>query len=132
MASVSDLRTGLSNRLATITGLRVSPTFLDSPKPPVAMVLPDRILYDLNGSRGADTFMFMVSLLVGRADDRSAQNKIDSYLVGATSVKAAIEADRTLGGVANTCRVTEMRNYAQVIIGEIVYLGVEFEVEVIA
>jgi hypothetical protein len=96
------------------------------------MVLPDRVDYDLNANRGADTFTFQISLLVGRADERSAQDKMDTYVVGANSVKAAVEADRTLGGIANTCRVTEMRNYAQVTVGEVVYLGLEFEVEVIA
>lgn len=132
MSSVVDLRDGIANRLSTVKGLRFSPTFLDAPRPPVAMVLPDRIEYDLNGSRGADTFYFTVSLLVGRADDRAAQRNIDEFVVGPNSVKAAIEADRTLGGTADTCRVTEMRNYGQVSIGDVVYLGVEFEVEVVA
>jgi hypothetical protein len=53
-------------------------------------------------------------------------------VVGPNSVKAAIEKDRTLGGVADTCRVTSMRNYSQVSIGETLYLGVDFEVEVVA
>jgi hypothetical protein len=96
------------------------------------MVLPDGIDYDLNANRGADTFTFIVSLLVGRADDRAAQRNIDVYVVGPNSVKAAIEQDRTLGGAANTCRVTQMRNYGQVSVGDLVYLGVEFEVEVVA
>jgi len=132
MSSLSELRQGIADRLATIPGLRVSSTFLDAPRPPVAMVLPDRVDYDLNANRGADTFIFQISLLVGRADERSAQDKMDTYVVGTNSVKAAVEADRTLGGIADTCRVTEMRNYAQVTVGEVVYLGLEFEVEVIA
>lgn len=132
MSSVSEIRKGIAKNLQSISGLRVSATFLDAPHPPVAMVLPDRIDYDLNANRGADTFTFTVSLLVGRADERSAQDKMDGYIVGPKSVKAAIEADRTLGGAANTCRVTEMRNYGQVPVGESLYLGVEFEVEVVA
>lgn len=132
MSSISDLRDGIAANLSTISGLRVSATYLDAPRPPVAMVLPDRIDYDLNANRGADTFTFLVSVLVGRADERSAQDKMDSYIVGPGSVKAAIEADRTLGGRADTCRVTEMRNYGQVSVGETLYLGVEFEVEVVA
>jgi hypothetical protein len=132
MSSVEDIRDGIATRLATVNGLRVSPTYLDAPRPPVAMVLPDTVEYDLDGSRGADRFIFTISLLVGRADDRAAQRNIDTYIVGANSVKAAIEADRTLGGSADTCRVTEMRNYGQVSVGDVVYLGVEFEVEVVA
>jgi hypothetical protein len=132
MSSVSALRDGIAAQLALVPNLRVSATFLDAPRPPVAMVLPDGIDYDLNANRGADTFTFIVSLLVGRADDRAAQRNIDVYVVGPNSVKAAIEQDRTLGGAANTCRVTQMRNYGQVSVGDLVYLGVEFEVEVVA
>ena len=132
MASIAAIRDGIAANLAAVPNLRVSATFLDAPRPPVAMVLPDGIDYDLNANRGADTFTFIVSLLVGRADDRAAQRNIDVFVVGPNSVKAAVEADRTLGGAANTCRVTQMRNYGQVNIGDVVYLGVEFEVEVTA
>jgi hypothetical protein len=132
MASVSAIRAGIAANLASISGLRVSATMLDAPRPPVAMVFPDSIEFDLNANRGADTFTFVVSVLVGRADDRTAQNRADSFVVGPSSVKTAIESDRTLGGVADTCRVTSMRNYSQVSIGETLYLGVDFEVEVVA
>lgn len=132
MASVSDIRDGIAANLSAISGLRISSTMLDAPRPPVAMVYPDSIDFDLNGSRGADTFTFTVFVLVGRADDRTAQNRLDGFVSGASSVKTAIESDRTLGGSANTCRVTSMSNYAQVNVGETLYLGVEFTVEVIA
>ena len=132
MSKLSDLRDGLADRMSTIRGLRTSATVPDAPRPPVAVVMPDRVVYDLNARRGADTFLFTVILLVGRADDRAAQNNLDAYIVGDSSIKAAIEADRTLGGVADTCRVTEMNNYASMIIGETVYLAAQFAVEVTA
>lgn len=132
MSKVSDIRTGIATRLATINGLRVSDYWRDDPRPPIAMILPDRIEYDLNANRGADTYIFVISLLVSRADERSAQINADAYIVGPGSVKAAIEGDRTLDGTANTCRVTEMRNYGQVSVGDTIYLQVEFELEVVA
>jgi hypothetical protein len=132
MATVSAIRDGIAENLSAISGLRVSPTMLDAPRPPVAMVYPDTIEFDLNANRGADTYTFIIYVLVGRADDRTAQLRLDGYVVGDESVKAAIESDRTLGGAADTCRVTSMRNYQQISIGETVYLGVEFEVEVVA
>lgn len=132
MATINDLKDGIATRLSTITGLRAHSFQPDRITPPMATVFPDRVEYDLNARRGADTFFFIVQVLVGRADDRAAQRNIDAYVNGSGSVKAAIEADRTLGGVANTCRVTEMRNYQQVIYGDTVYLGCEFEVEVTA
>lgn len=132
MASVSELRTALAEAMGRIDRLRTSAHVPDSPQPPVAIVMPERIAYDLNARRGADTYYFTVMLLVGRADDRSAQDNLDKYLVGPDSIKAAIEVDRTLGGKANTCRVVEMTNYASMPVGEVLYLSAQFSVEVVA
>lgn len=131
MATVSGIRQGIADNLAAISSLRVSPTMVDSPRPPIAMVYPSSIDFDLNANRGADTYTFVIFVLVGRADDRSAQNRLDGFITGPNSVKTAVESDRTLGGNADTCRVTGMSNYQQVSVGDTVYLGVEFEVEVV-
>jgi hypothetical protein len=128
---MQDIRTGLANQIGQVSGLRSSANFLDAPRPPIALVLPDRIEYDLNANRGADTFIFTVQVIVVRASDRGAQLALDTFTVGPDSVKDAIESDRSLGGAANTCRVTELRNYGQVTIGDVVYLGFELEVEVV-
>ena len=132
MAVMSELRVALADAMSAVPNLRTSATVPDAPRPPIAVVMPDRIVYDLNARRGADTYFFTVMLLVGRADDRAAQNNLDAYLVGPNSIKAAIEADRTLGGKADTCRVTEMNNYASMPVGETVYLAAQFVVEVTA
>jgi len=132
MASVVDLRAGLAAALGTVSGLRSSATVPDNPRPPIAVVAPERIEYDLNANRGADRYYFTVTVLVGRADDRTAQNRLDGFIVGPQSVKRSIETDRTLGGKADTCRVTEMRNYNSLAVGEVVYLAAQFVVEVIA
>ena len=132
MSSLVELREGLAARMATISGLRTSATVPDAPRPPIAIVMPERVVYDLNANRGADTFFFTIMVIVGRADDRAAQNGLDSFIVGPTSIKAAIEADRTLGGMANTCRVTEMGNYSSMNVGDTLYLAASFTVEVVA
>lgn len=134
MASVSSIRTGLATRLGTITGLRTAATMPDNPNPPVAIVVPDSINFDDTFHRGMDTLNFRVLLIVGRADERTAQNSIDGYCAtsGASSVKAAIEGDKTLGGTAFDCRVTTMSNYGSILIGETTYLSVEFIVVVYA
>lgn len=129
---LADIRTALAAALGGVSGLRSSATVPDNPRPPIAVVMPSRIDYDLNANRGADRYFFSVTVIVGRADDRTAQNRLDGFIVGPNSVKKAVEADRTLGGKVNTCRVTEMRNYASITIGETVYLAAEFSVEVIA
>ena len=132
MANVTDIRQGIADRLATIDRLRVSPTMLDDPRPPVAMVIPERIEYDMTARRGVDRYIFIIQVLVSRADDRAAQNNIDPYIIGPGSVKEALFADPTLGGAAQTSRVTELRSYGQVLYGETLYLGAEFIVEVYA
>lgn len=132
MANLSEIRQALADSLSSVYGLRVSATMPDSPRPPLAMVYPDTISYDLNANRGADLYTFIVTVIVSRADDRSAQNNLDRYAVGDDSVKTAIERDRSLGGVVNTCRVVEMRNYQVILVGDVNYLAVEFEVEVVA
>ena len=132
MSSVSALRGGIATRLSTIPNLRVSEVMVDAPRPPQAIVMLLRVDYDLNANRGADSFEFGVTLMVSRADSRTGQTELDTFIEGNTSVKAVIEADRTLGGNANTCRVSEMRNYGAIAYGEQLYLGCEFLVEVTA
>lgn len=130
MASLSTLRAGIATRLATITGLRNAATVPDNPNPPIAVVLPNSIDYHTAFAKGMQTYSFTVILIVGRVDERTAQNKLDGFVssTGASSVKLAIEGDKTLGGAAFDVIVTEMRNYGQLSIGEVVYLSAEFTV----
>jgi hypothetical protein len=132
MPTVSEVRQALAEKAGNVYGLRAYAYQPDDPRPPVAFVMLDRIEYDLNANRGADRSFYIITVIVGRANDRAAQKNLDQYLVGSDSVKTAIEADRTLGGVVNTCRVTEARNYVAVNVGDTTYLQVELEVEVIA
>lgn len=134
MASISSIRTGLATRLATITGLRTAATIPDNPNPPIAIVIPDSINFDDTFHRGMDTLNFRILVIVGRADERTAQNSIDGFCAtsGSSSIKAAIEGDKTLGGTAYDCRVTTMSNYGSVLIGEVTYLSCEFIVVVYA
>jgi hypothetical protein len=134
MTALTDLRTGLANRLATITGLRSSAYIPDNPQPPVAIVMPGRITYDQAFGRGSDEYQFTIMLIVGRVADRASQTTLDGYCEssGSRSVKAAIEGDRTLGGKALDCRVTEMTNQGSLSIGDVTYHTAEFSVTVIA
>jgi hypothetical protein len=130
MASVSELRIGIATNLATITGLRTASTMPDNPSPPIAIVIPSSISFDDTFQRGMQTYTFTVLVVVGRADERTAQNRLDAYCssTGTSSVKLAIEKDKTLGGKAFDVRVSEMRNYGQIVIGEVTYLSGEFSV----
>jgi hypothetical protein len=134
MASVSELRTGIATNLATISGLRTSAFMPDNPNPPIAVVMPSSISYDDVFKRGMQTYIFNVLVIVGRVDERTAQSNLDGFVssTGASSIKLAIERDKSLGGKAFDTRVTEMRNYGQLSIQDILYLTGEFTVLVYA
>lgn len=130
MASVSELRDGLKANLATITGLRTADTVPDNPSPPIAIVLPQSVSYDDTFQRGMNTYTFSVLVIVNRVSERTAQNSLDAYISGTgnSSIKRAVESDKTLNGKAFDVRVSELRNYGDITIGEINYLSAEFVV----
>jgi hypothetical protein len=132
MATISEIRSGIATNLATISGLRTGATLPETPNPPIAVVEPVSINFDTTMGRGLDELSFKVTLIVGRADGRSAQNSLDAYCSssGSTSVKSAIESDRTLGGKANDLRVTALSTYGSVTIADTTYLAAEFAVTV--
>lgn len=134
MASLSNIRNGLSTRLATITGLNVYSYVPDSIEPPTAVVgVMSSLEYDSTMSRGSDIYNIPLYLYVSRVDAELSQDSLDSYLdtSGATSVKSAIEGDTTLGGTVSSARVVEASNYGVYTVNSIDYLGVEFSVEII-
>jgi hypothetical protein len=130
MASISTIRTNLAARLATITGLRTAATMPDSPNPPIAVVTPVSVTFDTAFQRGMNTYSFNVMVIVGRVDERTAQNNLDAYVssTGTSSIKLAIEGDKSLAGAVFDTRVVEMRTYGAVSIGEVTYIAAEFTV----
>jgi hypothetical protein len=134
MASITDLRAGLATQLGTISGLRTTTETPDTISPPIAIVNVANVNYDRTFQRGLDEYNFVITVIVGRVGERSAQRLLDSYVstAGTSSVKLAIELDRTLGGKCDSLRVTDMRNYGSLVIGEITYLAAEFNVVVFA
>ena len=134
MASITALRAGLATRLGTISGLRTTTETPDTISPPISIINVGSVNYDRAFQRGLDEYNFVITVIVGRVGERSAQRLLDSYVspVGASSVKLAIELDRTLGGICDSLRVTDMRNYGSLVIGEITYLAAEFNVVVYA
>jgi hypothetical protein len=130
MASITELRAGIKTNLATISGLRTSDYQPDNINPPVAIVFPISLNYDETFHRGMQTYTFAVQVIVGRVSERTGQSTIDAYCssTGSNSIKLAIESDKTLAGKAFDLRVTDMRNYGELIVGEVNYLSAEFVV----
>jgi len=134
MASIGTIRAGIATNLGTITGLRTSAWVPDQINPPVAVVKPESISYDTAFGRGLDTMEFSVLCIVGRVEERTAQATLDAYCAttGTASIKAAIESEPTLGSAISDLRVTEMRNYTSLSVGDVTYLAAEFVVQVFA
>lgn len=134
MATVSQIRTALATRLATIPGLTTYATIPATPQAPCVLIRPDQQEYDLTLANAADTARYELTLLavpVGSPFD-IAQDIVDAYLprTGTYSIKAAIEGDKTLGGVVDAVRVTGWREYGSISYGGTEYFGVRFAVEV--
>lgn len=131
MASITALRTGLATNLLT-ANVRSSATLPDLVNPPFALIVPAGVSYHRAFNNALSEYTFTVTLIVGRASERSAQNALDAYCsaTGSSSIRLAIESDKTLGGVAYAVVVTEMRNYGATTIGETTYLAAEFNVVV--
>ena len=89
--------------------MQVSPYILSAPTLPAVFVFPGPVQYDLAMHRGADFSEFTVRAMVGPYGDIAAQQLMDQLLEpsGATSMKAAIEQDVTLGGVVYDVSATD-------------------------
>lgn len=128
---ITDIKAGIARNLATISGLRVSTEIPDNPSPPIAVISTSNIQYDGSFHRGLTTYNFIVTVIVGRVAEREAQRRVDGYVSnGSSSIKLAIESDKTLNGSAYDVRVSEMTNVGAVSLGELTFLAADFSVQV--
>lgn len=132
MASITAIRSGLATNLGTITGLRSGATIPDNVNPPYAIIAPSSVDYHRAFNNALSTYNYTITLVVGRVSERTAQNNLDAYCspTGSSSIRVAIESDKTLGGIVFDTIVTGMRNYGSVTIGENTYLAAEFDIAV--
>lgn len=135
-ATITEMRNGLQVRLATIGIEAAARISGGSITPPCAVVEPAPgafIAYDsaLRYS-GVYDVAFRIKLAVSEAETESAQILLDGFLSlnGTTSVIAALEGDRTLGGKVATLEVTGAGNYGTVVIGSTECFGCEVYVMV--
>jgi hypothetical protein len=132
MADLTAIRAGLKANLETIPNLRASANIPDMPNPPQAIIALNRIGYDVANAKGAAQYDFVVTVIVGRQSERTAQTSLDEYIstTHARSIKNAIQSDRTLAGSAYDVRAVEMTGLNVVSIGEVNYLSADFSVTV--
>lgn len=133
--TIEQVMVGIETRLATISGLRVTEYVADQINPPHAIVgVPPIPEYRSTMGRGVFTLEPTVTVLVSAAYDRAGQLKLASYanVTGASSIPAAIEADRTLGGLVDECWVLSFAPLGMEEVGYIGYYGGIFQLRTVA
>ncbi len=132
----STVRDNLKTALQTITGLRVMDYVPDSANIPTnnafAVVGQLSLNYDYTLNRGFDFATCNIIVMVGRMSERSGQERLDGLLAssGSTSIKAAVEADKTLSGAVQTLRVVSA-SPGTITSANIDYLSYQYSVELI-
>lgn len=122
MANVGTVRTGLANRLKTISGLTVHRTWPNVINPPCAVIRRTNAEPEQTFGRGdltRYTFdLYLFGTMAGGYE--SAQDNMDRYLsvTSTGGVFGAIAADRTLGGVVDTTFVRNFREDDELSIAE--------------
>ncbi len=132
--SITSIREGLATNLTNISGLRTASEIPDNPAPPIAVVQLRQIDYDNAFGKGLATFTFVISVIVGRVQERQAQRRLNDFADNdsASAVKNAIESDKSLGGAAFDARVISLDNIGVVQINDADYLAADFSVQVFA
>src|SRR6266487_2233207 len=109
MTLIGDIRVALADALKPAFDGQAFPYQLSNPTPPCAQVTRGPITYDQAMGGGLHRPTFTVVAYVSLLTDQGAQMLLDQYLEpsGATSIKQALEADTSLGGLVQTLHVTD-------------------------
>lgn len=134
--TLTQIMTGIQARLATIPGLNTSDTIRESISVPYAEVgVPDIDVYWESFGRGTWRPSPTVTVFVSKGYAAGGQLALASYadVSGTYSVPAAIEADRTLGGLPGVdCIVKSFRALGEEQVAQIGYYGGVFTLQVTA
>lgn len=111
-------------------------SYMGAQSPPTIWVMgPEEIDYHITSVDGSTWKLRIQGFAAGGASEESAQRLVDAWLSdsGAHSVKEALEADRTLGGIAEDVIVRTSEGYALYVVDDLgVVLGCDWIVEIVA
>jgi hypothetical protein len=134
VASVAAIAEGLKVRLATISGVRAYSYQPEQLNPPFAYPILNGVSYHQTMGMGSAVTQFdwSVYVVVGRWVDRVAMTNLDDFLspTGAKSIRAALEADRTLGGACSDLVVSTSANISALEQDDAEYLQVSFSLTI--
>ena len=132
MTDIQAIRERMAVNLGTISGLRTAENVPDIVNPPVAVVSLEQIAFDGAFNQGLTTLEFTIFVVVSRADERTAQRKLNQYVAptGAFSIKSAVESDRRLNNLVADLRVRNVSNIGSLQLDDQEYMAAEFDVVV--
>lgn len=136
-ATVPQLADAIASTLTT-AGLRTTSYLADTFSAPCCLVAVKTVTYhEAFGIFPLGMYTFDLLLIVPRVSDRTAIESLEGYMSssGTTSVRAILEADQTLGGVADQVIVRTAGPMAGLSITPtggtpVVYTSLPFSVEV--
>jgi hypothetical protein len=135
-ASVLAISEGLKVRLATISGVRAYSYQPEQLNPPFAYPVLNTATYHQTMGMGnsVTSFDFTIYVVVGRWIDRTAHAALDGFLspTGSTSIMAALEGDRTLGGACSDLTVSSSANISALEQDDAEFLQVSISVTIVA
>lgn len=134
---IKDIRAALAAACRTVvdgTGaaLEASAFIADSIDPPFAYPVDSGGTFDVSMDGLADATVTL-RVLTSRSEDQAGQELLDDFLAstGETSIKAAVEADPTLGGECSDLHVSGWSGYQLYEVAGTDYYGAELTVEVL-
>ena len=130
---IFSVKRGIKERLESIDGLRAI-TFepVDWSDFPVAIIRTGRRSAPRVGLNGSYTEADFVATVMTGGSQRDAYDALDSYIAasGEMSVEAAIDEDRTLGGAAESARLSRVENIRTEKMGGRRYAAADFRIRV--
>jgi hypothetical protein len=97
--------------------------------PCIVVGYPSNIDFDLSFRDGSDRLKVPVWVMVGKAHDRSARERLSVLLTGVKSIKAGLDGD--LGGAVQSCRVEDC-TVEPVTVNNVEYLSAQFVLDILS
>lgn len=116
--ALADIRAALADVLTqALPAWSVSSTWRSKPEPPQLDIMLGQLEYDTAMQAGNQDLRYIIRATVQAGEDVSYQQALDPLIDWTdpyTSLKAALEADNTLGGTVSSLRVesvTELQSF---------------------
>tara|TARA_R110000796_G_scaffold48615_4_gene116468 strand:+ start:345 stop:764 length:420 start_codon:yes stop_codon:yes gene_type:complete len=138
MADYAAIRDGLKTTLETISAVKVAyDTVPDRVIVPSCVVQPGSPVVEYHQSMegaGGNLQLFHIDVvaLAGRFEPGAGQDVLDAMISGSGSVEAAVRADPQLSDSALFASVIRCVDYGNITVGDTIYYGCRFQLEVYA